>query len=175
MRTLSLVAFVAAALLLCANAGAQSGPSTAIVKPQPSPDTWSFTTYIDGYIAPHSSFLASPIFTADHDQLHLEARYGYEDRYLGSLWAGYNFTAGTSLKLALTPMLNRPRITRERGPPLLRQERLQPLRDAPPIDATPPCLLEIIAMHVKKVPNCSAILYPITRADKKRNGFSEFD
>src|ERR1700749_1964353 len=105
MRVLNVIALLAVTLLFGANARAQSGPSTAIVKPQPTADTWSFTTYIDGYIAPHSSFLASPIFTADHDQLHLEARYGYEDRYLGSLWAGYNFTAGTSLKLALTPML----------------------------------------------------------------------
>src|SRR3984957_7081716 len=105
MRFSLLVACVVAVLFSPAVTTAQSGPSTAIVKPQPSPDSWSFTTYIDGYIAPHSSFLASPIFTADHDQLHLEARYGYEDRYLGSLWAGYNFTAGTSLKLALTPML----------------------------------------------------------------------
>jgi hypothetical protein len=105
MRFSLLVACVVAVLFSPAVTTAQSGPSTAIVKPQPSPDSWSFTTYIDGYIAPHSSFLASPIFTADHDHLHLEARYGYEDRYLGSLWAGYNFTAGTSLKLALTPML----------------------------------------------------------------------
>jgi hypothetical protein len=105
MRILNVIALLAVTLLVGANARAQSGPSTAIVKPQPTADTWSFTTYIDGYIAPHSSFLASPIFTADHNELHLEARYGYEDRYLGSLWAGYNFTAGTNLKLALTPMI----------------------------------------------------------------------
>jgi hypothetical protein len=101
----SLFAALAAVLLLFANAAAaQSGPSTAIVKPQPT-DAWSFTSYIDGYVAPHSSFLASPIFTADHSHLHLEARYGYEDRYLGSLWAGYNFSTGTRLKVQLTPML----------------------------------------------------------------------
>lgn len=105
MRVLRLVGSLAAAVCFCAIAAAQSGPSTAIVKPQPAPDTWSFTTYIDGYIAPHSSFLASPIFTADHNHLHLEARYQYEDRHLGSLWAGYNFSAGTKLKLQLTPML----------------------------------------------------------------------
>jgi len=105
MRILNFIASLIAALLICSSVAAQSGPSTAIVKPQPAADAWSFTTYIDGYIAPHSSFLASPIFTADHNQLHLEARYGYEDRYLGSLWAGYNFSTGTNLKLQLTPML----------------------------------------------------------------------
>ena len=104
MRMSSLVVSLAAILCLSANAAAQSGPSTAIVKPQPT-EAWSFTTYIDGYIAPHSSFLAAPVFTADHNHLHLEARYGYEDRYLGSVRAGYNFSGGTTLKWALTPML----------------------------------------------------------------------
>jgi hypothetical protein len=106
MRLPSSVAALAALLVLSANAAsAQSGPSTAIIKPQPTPDAWSFTTYIDGYIAPHSSFLSSPVFTADHNHLHLEARYGYEDRYLGSLWAGCNFSGGSTLKWTLTPML----------------------------------------------------------------------
>jgi hypothetical protein len=105
MRVPSLVVSLAAALFFCSIGAAQSGPSTAIVKPQPTADTWSFTTYIDGYIAPHSSFLASPVFTADHNHLHLEARYGYEDRYLGSLWAGYNLSGGANVKWALTPMV----------------------------------------------------------------------
>jgi hypothetical protein len=105
MRIPSPFVALAAVLLLSAGAAAaQSGPSSAVVKPQPT-DSWTFFTYIDGYIAPHSSFLASPIFTADHDHPHLEARYGYEDRYLGSLWAGYNSSARTNLKLQLTPML----------------------------------------------------------------------
>ena len=106
MRIPSPFAALAVVLLLFASAAAaQSGPSTAIVKPPPTADSWSFTTYIDGYIAPHSSFLASPVFTADHDHLHLEARYGYEDRYLGSLWTGYNLSGGANLKWALTPMV----------------------------------------------------------------------
>ncbi len=105
MRIPSLAAFFVAVSCLSAIAAAQSGPSTAIVKPQPTADTWLFTTYVDGYIAPHSSFLASPVFTADHNHLHLEARYGYEDRYLGSLWGGYNLSGGAKVKWTLTPML----------------------------------------------------------------------
>ena len=104
MRISILVPCVVAVLFFPIAVSAQSGPSTAITKPPPS-DAWSFTTYIDGYIAPHSSFLTSPVFTADHNHLHLEARYGYEDRYLGSLWAGYNFSGGSTLKWTLTPML----------------------------------------------------------------------
>ena len=104
MRIPSLVVSLAAILFFSATASAQPGPSAAIVKPPPS-DAWSFAAYIDGYIAPHSSFLASPVFTGDHGHLHLEARYGYEDRYLGSLWAGYNWSGGGKVKWALTPML----------------------------------------------------------------------
>jgi hypothetical protein len=104
MRIPSSFAVLAVVLLSFASAAAaQSGPSTAVVKPQPT-DSWTFFTYIDGYIAPHSSFLASPVFTADHRHLHLEARYGYEDRYLGSMWAGYNFSGGSNLKWTITPM-----------------------------------------------------------------------
>jgi hypothetical protein len=104
MRISSPFAALAAILLLSASAtAAQSGPSSAVVKPQPT-DSWTFFTYIDGYIAPHSSFLASPVFTADRKHLHLEARYGYEDRYLGSMWAGYNFSGGSKLKWTITPM-----------------------------------------------------------------------
>ncbi len=45
------------------------------------------------------------IITADHQWLHLEARYNYENLHTGSLWAGYNFTAGKTLQLAVTPMI----------------------------------------------------------------------
>jgi hypothetical protein len=98
-----LAALTAILLLFAGATAAQSGPSTAVVKPQPT-DSWTFFGYIDGYIAPHSSFLASPVFTADRKHLHLEARYGYEDRYLGSMWAGYNFSGGSKLKWTVTPM-----------------------------------------------------------------------
>jgi hypothetical protein len=60
---------------------------------------------MDGYVVPNGDSFASPIFTADRDWLHLEARYNYENPRTGSLWAGYNFTAGDKLQLALTPMI----------------------------------------------------------------------
>lgn len=43
--------------------------------------------------------------TADHRWLHLEARYNYEDLETGSLWAGYNFHAGSRWLVEATPML----------------------------------------------------------------------
>jgi hypothetical protein len=41
----------------------------------------------------------NPIFTADRDWLHLEARYNYEDLETGSVWLGCNLSAGNSLKV----------------------------------------------------------------------------
>ena len=46
-----------------------------------------------------------PVFTADRDWLHLEARYNYENLETGSLWLGYNFSAGHKLVLKATPMI----------------------------------------------------------------------
>ena len=54
---------------------------------------------------PDGDSYADPYLTADHQWLHLEARYNYENLHTGSLWAGYNFTAGKTLQLAVTPMI----------------------------------------------------------------------
>jgi len=47
----------------------------------------------------------NPNLTADHGGLHLEARYNYEDLETGSLWVGYNFSAGQNVVLQATPMI----------------------------------------------------------------------
>jgi hypothetical protein len=59
----------------------------------------------DGYAVPHSEFYVSPVIAADHGWLHLEGRYNYENQRTGSLWVGYNFSAGSKLALRVTPML----------------------------------------------------------------------
>lgn len=66
---------------------------------------WSFSFSTSGYIVPHDRSYASPIFTADHQWLHLEARYNDEDKETASLWAGYNLSAGKKLIFEATPML----------------------------------------------------------------------
>jgi hypothetical protein len=58
-----------------------------------------------GYLVPDSRDYAQPTVTADHDWLHLEARYNYEALNTGSLWAGYNFSGGDKLQWEITPML----------------------------------------------------------------------
>ena len=45
------------------------------------------------------------MLTADHDTLHLEARYNYEGQRTGSLWLGHNFSVGKKVTLDATPMM----------------------------------------------------------------------
>lgn len=98
------VARLAAGLCLSTSLWAQGTPSKT---PAASPDqqAWAYSLTTDGYIAPHGQSYVSPVFTADHNWLHLEARYNYESQRTGSLWAGYNFSAGKKLQLAVTPMI----------------------------------------------------------------------
>ena len=65
---------------------------------------WAFTASAYGYLVPDDQSYFSPIFSADHDWLHVEARYNYEDQQTGSIWVGYNFRAGRRLTLEATPM-----------------------------------------------------------------------
>src|SRR5258708_12912739 len=66
---------------------------------------WSFSLTADGYVVPHSEFFVSPIFTADRGWLHLEGRYNDEGRQTGSVWLGFNFSAGHKLGFEFIPFL----------------------------------------------------------------------
>jgi hypothetical protein len=65
---------------------------------------WAFSLATSGYLVPDDQSYGSPIFTADHRWLHLEARYNEEYLETGSLWAGYNFSVGHKLVFEATPM-----------------------------------------------------------------------
>ena len=66
---------------------------------------WSFSASAYTYLVPDDREFVQPTFTADHDWLHLEARYNYEDLETGSAWVGYNLSGGSKLVWELTPML----------------------------------------------------------------------
>jgi len=66
---------------------------------------FAFNLTVDGYIVPNDQSYVNPVFTADHEWLHLEARYNYENLHTGSFWVGYNFAAGKKLVLDVTPMI----------------------------------------------------------------------
>jgi hypothetical protein len=66
---------------------------------------WEYSISALYYFEPHEKDYVVPTVTADHDWLHLEGRYQYEDLKTGSLWVGYNFSTGKTLEFAATPMI----------------------------------------------------------------------
>ena len=78
----------------------------AQTEPNPTPpNPWTFNASISGYLVPQGQSYASPTFTADHNTLHLEARYNYEAQRTASLWVGYNWSWGKKFVLDATPMI----------------------------------------------------------------------
>ena len=71
----------------------------------PSDDNWSLDLSIAGYIVPQDQSYASPTFTADRKQFHFSTRYNYEDYHTGSVWFGYNVSAGNTFAIEITPMV----------------------------------------------------------------------
>jgi hypothetical protein len=57
------------------------------------------------YFPPDTGNYLQPTLTADHDWLHLEARYNYEALDTGSAWLGYNFSGGDTVEWEFSPML----------------------------------------------------------------------
>ena len=66
---------------------------------------WECSLSTSTYFVQNSRDYANPTLVADHDWLHLEARYNYEAIKTGSVWLGYNFSLGKKLVLEATPML----------------------------------------------------------------------
>jgi len=57
------------------------------------------------YFLDDESDYIQPTVFADRGRLHVEARYNYEDRETGSLWAGHNLTGGEAVTFEFTPMI----------------------------------------------------------------------
>jgi hypothetical protein len=64
---------------------------------------WNFGVETDLYFTDPFVFL--PIFIADKGNLHLEARYNYEDLKTASAWVGYNVFGGDEFEYFITPMV----------------------------------------------------------------------
>ena len=95
---------IAAIMGLVACTFAQAAPGKSAATPAKT-DPWSYSLTFDTYVVPNGLSYVDPIFTADRECLHLEARYNYENLETGSLWAGYNFSAGKNLVFTATPMI----------------------------------------------------------------------
>jgi hypothetical protein len=88
---------------LLAQTDASKTPASEAVVPQAT--TWDFNLSVSGYDVPHGESYVSPTFAADHDTIHLEARYNYEGLRTGSIWLGCNFSSGKKLTVEATPMI----------------------------------------------------------------------
>lgn len=100
-----LLAIVLAALCAAAAAAQTSPPETPSPASTPAPASWAYTLNVGGYLVAHGPSYASPTFTADHNWMHLEARYNYEAQRTASLWIGYDYSVGKTLTLEATPMI----------------------------------------------------------------------
>jgi len=94
VRTLSWILAIACFLSFAARAQGQSDD----VK------QWSFSLSLGGTFVPQDQDIESATLTADRNDLHLEARYNYEDRNTGSIWIGPTFHVGENWTLDATPM-----------------------------------------------------------------------
>lgn len=75
---------------------------------QDDPDStgWEFGADANFYFFPGGERILLPVFRADIDWLHLEARYNYEDLETFSAWVGYNFKGGgEKADYVFTPMI----------------------------------------------------------------------
>jgi hypothetical protein len=64
---------------------------------------WEYGVETDLYFT--NPFIFLPIITADKGNLHLEARYNYEDIKTFSGWVGYNLFGGDEFEYFITPMI----------------------------------------------------------------------
>jgi hypothetical protein len=105
MTATQYLATLAVATLLAGPVWGQTTSSVPASSTESPPDQWAYSFNISGYLVPHDRSYASPTFAADRGRVHFGARYNYEDKETGSLWVGYNLSAGDKLALEVTPMI----------------------------------------------------------------------
>lgn len=72
-------------------------------EPSSTPE-WEFSADANFYLIPDEFFIL-PVFRADKNKLHLEARYNYEDLETFSAWVGYTISGGKNFEYTFTPMI----------------------------------------------------------------------
>jgi hypothetical protein len=111
MKATQQLAVLMGLVLVSGQAIGQATPGSASIKPEPAAlQPWEYTFTIDSYTGPERTSYVNPVITADHNWLHLEARYNDENLRTASLWVGYNFRRGDvsadgKWEFDITPML----------------------------------------------------------------------
>lgn len=92
----------------CAASPDHAPPRGAEERPAEGP-SWTDWAQLYAYVLPDDPDYVVPVVAADRGALHLEARYGYEDRETASVWVGWNLSSEAAeegeLELGFTPML----------------------------------------------------------------------
>jgi hypothetical protein len=94
-----------AGLVVCESLGGTAANIPLEVADETQKADWQCSVSTATYLSQHARDYANPNLTADHDWLHLEARYNYESIKTGSIWVGYNLSPGKTFALEATPML----------------------------------------------------------------------
>jgi len=94
-----------ASLAVCESLGGIAAEHPLEITSKTDEADWEFSLSTFTYLGQYSRDYVNPNFTADRDWLRLEARYNYEAIKTGSVWLGYNLSAGKKLKFEVTPML----------------------------------------------------------------------
>ena len=105
MRTIRIVPTAAAVAAFAIATGCALGQTTLDDPGEGAANRWEFSLAGYVYLVPDASDYLQPTLTAEHDRLHLEARYNYEDLDTASAWVGYSFSGGDTVTFEVTPML----------------------------------------------------------------------
>jgi hypothetical protein len=98
-------------VLHCCQAAAQTTSHTLTLQHRESAganspnEPWAAAASLYVYFPPEAGAFLQPTLSADHEWLHLEARYNYEELKTGSLWFGYNLSGGRQVEWTFSPML----------------------------------------------------------------------
>ncbi len=84
---------------------APAAASQESAAPEEEAATWEGRASLSWYFLPDDADYLIATGAADRGALHLEARYGYEDRRTVSLFAGWNLGFGDELEVTVVPML----------------------------------------------------------------------
>jgi hypothetical protein len=103
MRRYSLIIFPALLMLLLPCI-AQSTPPDSVAAGSTHTVPWDFSLAASYYSFPFDEDIAMVVGRAQRGSLHLEGRYGYEDRRTASLFAGWTFSKGEDFTIEVTPM-----------------------------------------------------------------------
>ena len=102
----TLPAFVLVVLLIGSGDARAADPARVEQRDLSAPaERWTYAVSAYYFAFPHESDYWVGLATANRGDLHLQARYNYENINAGSIFAGWTFAAGETFSVSLTPIV----------------------------------------------------------------------